>query len=138
MTPAQLANLTVRHGGPIGRGGCTAIRSSTGERCKNAPVRGAERCRMHGGLLEVPGHQANARALFTGRLDPGYADARRQFYAFDRDIRQAVHHAQEKVGGAKPRRGRYHWPTLLAGAQALALDDEGLAFRRWLAAIRQT
>ena len=39
-----------------------------GEPCRNPAVRGARRCAIHGGRVEVPDHPANIRRFLTGDL----------------------------------------------------------------------
>ena len=39
-----------------------------GEPCRNPAVRGARRCAIHGGRVEVPDHPANTRRFLTGQL----------------------------------------------------------------------
>jgi hypothetical protein len=40
----------------------------SGEPCRNPAVRGARRCAIHGGRVEVPDHPANIRRFLTGQL----------------------------------------------------------------------
>ena len=39
-----------------------------GEPCRNPAVRGARRCAIHGGRVEVPSHPSNIRRFLTGDL----------------------------------------------------------------------
>lgn len=126
LSPAQLANLKPKMGRVHYKTFCVAT-SRSGERCRCAPVRGAERCVTHGGMLEVPHHPGNARH----RHREARAAAREAFYAYDKATRATV-------TKAAPGRRAERWATLLEGAQALHADETGAAFRRWLANLRTT
>lgn len=110
-----------------------------GAPCRNAAISGASRCRVHGGLLEVPSHKAN-----TTGLEPGgyltkllaHASAREQFHAYPKPTRQTVLQAYQAAAHTA-KRGSRPWNTLLEGAHAIAQHDNGRAFRRWLALVKE-
>lgn len=45
---------------------CGKVKRSDGQPCRAPRVRGATRCRWHGGLREVPNHPGNVRRLLGG------------------------------------------------------------------------
>ena len=53
---------------PNHRNRCTAHKSSTGERCKNAAIRGGTVCRFHGGAAKNV--KKKARERFNDLIDP--------------------------------------------------------------------
>lgn len=42
--------------------------TKSGKTCKNPAMRGAKRCRIHGGRVEVPNHPSNIRAFISGEM----------------------------------------------------------------------
>lgn len=116
---------------------CVATARISGERCKGPAVRGAALCSQHGGLLVVPAHPANARRLEQLQGIAAAQEARQAFFAHPPAIRLATSQAWKEAQGAKRRR-RNKWRHMLEGAQALSLNDNGRAFRRWLASLNDT
>jgi len=124
QSAAQLANLRPMPMPIVYKRQCVAIAGMTGARCRKGAAPGAERCHKHGGILEAPGHPTTIRLVTEGRI-AGHREARRAFYAYDRQTRTTVD-AALAAGGA-PRNIKLR----LQGAQALNADDGGLAWRRW-------
>lgn len=118
---------------PLSAPQCQVIRKN-GLRCRRRAIRGAQRCLVHGGLLEVPEHPANAkrRERYSGKV--ASAAARAAFYEMPPEHRQP---ATEALTSTRRSRGGAWWRLALNGAQAHALDDGGRAFRRWLTQINK-
>lgn len=112
---------------------CGATCKRTGRPCRQPAVRGATRCRMHGGLREAPEHPANLRRYWNGRLDRGLAMAaarkrwREAWAALTIEQRMTVA-AVLPAGARAADRGR--------GALALLVleQDGGRAWRKWMQA----
>lgn len=72
---------------------CGAHCRTTGQPCKNAPVTGSHRCRMHGG-------RKSGRPVIHGRYTQEAIDQRREA----RQLLEAVNALIEQVDGTGPSR----------------------------------
>ena len=136
MHPASLDNLQARDlaaawwSKPIPQAKrCQHRNKATGQQCRRWAMKGARRCYDHGGLMDNPHHKAAAKAL--PRLDEALSRriARQEIATHDpQTIQQVTSAALARSGGAAP-----HPAEILTGIKALAIDDGGAAFRRWLA-----
>jgi hypothetical protein len=113
---------------------CAFVRKD-GSRCKSWPMRGALHCLKHGGYREVPAHKATIRLYRTGQIAE-HGDERRAsqgLQAYTPQDRQAVKNAIRETGA---QRRRATARLMLEGLQAMHQDDNGIAWRRWIEAVK--
>lgn len=99
---------------------------NAGKRCGNWAMKGAKRCRAHGGYRQNPEHPATARRLADVLAVDLTRKARATLRDADPRARSAVEQALTEI--QIPRRPE----TVLQGIEALQADDGGRAWRRFL------
>lgn len=112
---------------------CIAIANHSGKQCKQPALRGATRCRFHGGVLQVPEHPVSIRRILTG-----YETKRNTIRAAWAKWGAAPPHIRKDVEAiAGPNA---HITTKAAGAAAHpdSAQDQGAAWRAWATATRPT
>lgn len=107
---------------------CQAVSRRTGKPCRQPALKGATRCKSHGGRLEVPDHPSNIRRIRDGSFAAYLAE--RRAWA---DLKAASKEERDAVEGACPpavRSARIR----MAGVEAYraAHHDGGRAWRNWL------
>jgi len=106
---------------------CQFVGVRLGRRCKQYAVRGATRCRMHGGLREVPDHPANGRALLRGVISQHEETKAAKAFLYQHPLREQTY--QMLVSHGLDRS-----PVSVKSAiEAQEADDTGQAWRKWLA-----
>ncbi len=150
---AQTKALTTNHAArylvaPPGADRCQFI-GRRGNECRNRAMRGATRCRLHGGLRQVPHHPATVAAYRAGRVHEAHS-AKATHGSKSRPIKgegaqpplvsaaaakQQVRDTLEPLGmyhcGPHARAGRHalrygnpsDWQAWLAETHALALQE---------------
>jgi hypothetical protein len=113
---------------------CAFVRRD-GSRCKSWPMRGALHCVRHGGYREVPEHPATIKLYRTGQIAAHDLDRRaaQVLQGYTWQDRQAVKHTIRETGA---QRRRATPSLILAGLQAMHQDDNGIAWRRWIEAVK--
>jgi hypothetical protein len=109
---------------------CDFLRGAEGIRCKNWPMKGATRCRHHGGYRQNPAHPATVALYQSGEITK--ADQRKRAraelatggYPELIQIRDAI---KARTGGS-----RVPSHVLLEGIKTAREDDGGMAWRRFL------
>lgn len=106
---------------------------ASGKRCSHWPIRGATRCRHHGGYRQAPGADVTIRLFMTGEIDE--ADRRMKAQAELGKVDPAVLKAARSA--IKERCGTKAVPShiLLEGCNLMEQDDGGVAWRRYLAGL---
>jgi hypothetical protein len=119
-------------GRAIPKGRRCQFKHKTGKRCGCWAVKGSKLCWQHGGLLDVPDHPSAAKALHYVEAEQARRAARQELRAYDRQTVETIRQAIKAKGHttAQP------WDTL-EGVQAYTQDDNGRAYRRWLANLTQ-
>lgn len=98
-----------------------------GQRCGAWAMRGGTRCARHGGYREQPGHKATIRRLGIIQAQHARSLANKQLRRSPPKIRQQVETTLEHEGlPLSP-------VTILQGIDALQTDDNGKAWRRFIA-----
>lgn len=97
-----------------------------GKRCGNWAMKGATRCRAHGGYRQNPDHPATARRLNDILTLDAHKRAVNELRSAPHDARRAVEEALQAV--QVPLRP----VTVLQGIEALQMDDGGRAWRRFI------
>ena len=111
---------------------CQAVTKTLGRRCKSWAVRGASRCVKHGGLREVPDHPSNGRAWRSGEIE--VHDRKHQAAKWLRETQENKKAGTEMRQLLRERRIPAHAVNVKAGIEAQRQDDNGRAWRRFLAA----
>jgi len=107
---------------------CRHVNSQSGKRCRQWAMRGATRCREHGGIRENPAHPAAVKAYARGDIDRETAHK-----AHKAQVKAAPQEEQDNARSALRDRGLApHSADMLQGIEAQRQDDNGKAWRRWL------
>lgn len=114
-------------GKPIPKGRRCQHKSKAGKACRNWALVGASRCWQHGGILETPDSPVAARWIADIEHAVTKAEINREIRTYDRETVQAVRDAAKSHGRAPSG------ADILEGLKALTAEDNGRAWRRWLA-----
>jgi len=113
-------------GKPIPKGRRCQFINKAGHQCKRWAIVGGRRCWDHGGLLDNPNHPSAPRWIAEIEAEAARIATNREIRTYDPHTVQAVREAAQQRGASPSG------PELLNGLKALAQDDSGKAWRRWL------
>ena len=114
-------------GRPIPKGRRCQHKGKTGQQCRRWAMKGARRCWDHGGLLDNPHHPSAPRWIAEIEAAAAKQAINKEIRTHDPQTVAAVRQAATTHSGAPPSGG-----DILQGLKALAQDDNGKAWRRWL------
>lgn len=106
---------------------CDFTSSKTGKRCGNWAMKGAQRCNVHGGYRQNPEHPGTVKRL--GDILNTVTERRASKAIYHTNPKTRAYVEQSLRGEALPLT-----PTVVKeGIHAYEKDDNGRAYRRWLA-----
>lgn len=112
---------------------CEAVTKRLGRRCKSWAVKGASRCIVHGGLLEVPDHPAAGRLWRKGKVTD--EDREKQANKWLRQSPEGEKYGALVRGIIRERGLRAKPARVKEGVLAWSIEDGGRAWRRFLASL---
>ena len=113
---------------------CTFIKKD-GSRCRNWNLRGAQRCRNHGGYRQNPAHPGTV-ALYRSGYIQFLTERRNAYKQLARDV--SPNAKQQAIMMLRKSNTRLTAQRALEGAKAFECNDNGIAWRRWCYLINRT